>query len=146
MALVGRTILSDRKRKGWLSKCIFNKQMKAISEIESEYPILTLQIFHQMESSKVKNGLHSYQKGNASRLYGMNIDDYVPISVVVRFNYCISYTTCMSFLPSASASSMVEASLYTRMIGSVLLLRRCTHLSGKSSFTPSISVTCTSFS
>ena len=30
----------------------------------------------------------------------------------------------MSFLPSSSACSMVEASLYTRMIGSVLLLRR----------------------
>lgn len=38
--------------------------------------------------------------------------------------YCMSYTTCMSCLPRASASSMVAASLYTRMIGSVFDLRR----------------------
>lgn len=40
----------------------------------------------------------------------------------------------------ASAFSIVSASLYIRMIGSVFDLRRCTQLSGKSIFTPSMSV------
>ena len=52
----------------------------------------------------------------------------------------MSYTTCMISLPSLSASSIVCASLYTLMIGSVFDLRRCTHLSSKSIFTPSMSV------
>ena len=52
-----------------------------------------------------------------------------------------SYTTFITASPIASASSGEPASEYTRMMGSVLLLRRCTHLSGKSIFTPSMSFT-----
>ena len=42
---------------------------------------------------------------------------------------------------SASASAIVFASVYTRMIGSVFDLRKCTQFSGKSILTPSASFT-----
>lgn len=54
--------------------------------------------------------------------------------------FAIAKTTSTIFLPNASAASGVAASEKTRIIGSVLLLRRCTHSVGKSILTPSVSV------
>ena len=59
----------------------------------------------------------------------------------MRVYFAISSIICLISLPNFSAFSIVEASEYMRIIGSVLLLRKCTQLSAKSIFTPSMSVT-----
>ena len=48
--------------------------------------------------------------------------------------------TSLTDRASSAAKASVWASAYTRIIGSVFDLRRCTQLSAKSIFTPSISV------
>lgn len=109
--LLGRCVMTS----GWSESA---KRITYVSDMNFRN-LLAVSICSSFNEKWFKRACHLFLLGQQTRLNLM-----VLWGNPKNYSFVMLYTTSMICLPSASASSMVDASEYTRMIGSVFDLRK----------------------